>query len=147
MSLDAAIREQVTTILGRYPEIAGAYLFGSLARGDARSDSDVDLGIVFRKRGETALDHHRTIGDLASRLEDVFPGRRLDLVVLESQGPIFGHRVLMEGERIYAADFERCVDFESDTVVRAFDHRPTHDMVSAEARRSIQCWVREKMAR
>ncbi len=44
-------------ILALCDEIAAVYLFGSVARGDARPDSNLDLGIVFRRRGATALDH------------------------------------------------------------------------------------------
>src|SRR5262245_39784053 len=47
----------VSPVLACYPEIAVAYVFGSFARGRARVDSDVDIGIVLRERGQSlALD-------------------------------------------------------------------------------------------
>lgn len=112
------------------PEVAAVYLFGSHARGDARPDSDVDLGVVFRRRGDTALDHYLLLGDLASRLEAPVGGRLIDLVVLEPQGPIFCHRVLSEGRLVYEGDRERRIDFESDTYVRYFDFKPTYDIAT-----------------
>lgn len=126
---EAAIAE----VCARYPEIAAVYLFGSHARGDAGPDSDVDLGLVFRERGATALDHYRLILDLASRLEGPAGTDRIDLVVLEPQGPIFCHRVLSEGRLVYEGDTERRVDFESDTYSRYFDFKPTYDIATAGA--------------
>jgi predicted nucleotidyltransferase len=117
-------------ILARYPEIAAAYVFGSVARDEAGPESDLDIGIVFRKPGATALDHHRLLGDLASRLEAVSDGRPLDLVVLESQGWLFRHRVLLEGKLVYEADRERRISFEVQTYVRAFDFRPTYEIAT-----------------
>jgi predicted nucleotidyltransferase len=126
----APLREAVCREACRCPEIAAVYLFGSVARGDPRPDSDVDLGILFRQRGDTALDHHRLLGDFASRIEADLQGRPVDLVVLESQGYLFRHRVLLEGKLLYQADRERRVGFESETCVRAFDFRPTYELAT-----------------
>ncbi len=122
--------ERAGEIFARYPEIAAVYLFGSVARGEAGPESDLDIGILFRKPGATALDHHRLLGDLASRLEAVSDGRPLDLAVLESQGWLFRHRVLLEGKLVYEADRDRRVSFEAQTYVRAFDFRPTYEIAT-----------------
>lgn len=37
----------------RHPAVAVAYVFGSRARGEARPESDLDVGLVYR-RGERA---------------------------------------------------------------------------------------------
>lgn len=124
------LAEGVRAAAERHPEIAAVYLFGSVARGEARADSDVDLGIVFKRRGATALEHHRLLGDFASRVEPYCGGRPLDLVVLESQGCLFRHQVLLEGRRLYEGDRDRRVDFESETYVRAFDFRPTYEIAT-----------------
>lgn len=44
LQLDA-LKSEVARVANRY-DAAGAYLFGSYARGDARPDSDVDVLIV-----------------------------------------------------------------------------------------------------
>lgn len=126
------LARKLRPVFDLYPELAVVYLFGSAARGEERSDSDIDLGLVFRGRGETALHHHRMLGDLGSRLEGPLEGRRVDLVVLEGQGPIFCHRVLCEAKLLYEGDPERRVDFESDTCVRALDFRPTYEIAARE---------------
>lgn len=122
------LARRMRPILADYPQLAAAWIFGSAARGDLRADSDIDVGILFRTPGDTALDHHRMIGELAARLESSTVPHPVDVVVLESQGVIFCHRAFVEGQLIYEADHERRVDFESDTVVRALDFRPTHEL-------------------
>ena len=55
--------------------IAALYVFGSVARGDARPDSDVDLAIDVRPRAELSL---LDLAHLAAELEEAL-GRRVDL--------------------------------------------------------------------
>lgn len=40
------MRERLTALLSRYPQIKLAILFGSQATGNARPDSDIDLGLL-----------------------------------------------------------------------------------------------------
>ncbi len=126
-------------IMGRFPRIAVAYLFGSLARGDARADSDVDLGLVLQERGST-LDH-RALGELASRLEEVTASRPLDLVVLDREGPMLRHRVLSEGRLVFERDRARRVDFESDTYSRYFDFLPTYEIATRGKIAATREWI------
>lgn len=128
-------------VLRRYPQVAAAYVFGSLARGEAGPESDLDVGLLLRRKGETALDHHRMLGDLAGRLESHVAGRNVDLVVLEAQGPIFCHRVLMEGALVYEADRGRRIDFESSTYVRAMDFRPTYETATRGKLAAVRQWL------
>lgn len=130
--------------LGRYEPIAAAYLFGSFARGEAGSTSDVDIGLVFRQRGESAADHHRLLGTLAARLESTTHPHPVDLVVLEPQGPVFCHEVLLDGQLIYEGCRERRVDFESDTIIRALDWRPTWNIAASERISGLRRWLSER---
>ena len=134
----------LSRVLEAYPEVVAAWLFGSVARGEARPDSDLDLGIVLRRRGDTALDHHRRLRALAADLETVSEGRTIDLVVLESQGPIFCHRVLSEGRLVHDADRERRIDFESDTHVRYFDFLPTWRIAAGVALDGFRDWLQAR---
>lgn len=143
--MDAPIDEAgIARICADYPELAAVYLFGSHARGDARLDSDVDIGVVFRRRGDTALDHYLMLGDLASRLEGPAGGRLLDIVVLEPQGPIFCHQVLSEGRLVYEGDRERRIDFESETYSRYFDFKPTYDIATRGLLEATRRRLRER---
>jgi len=139
-------REQESALkpcFAEHPEIAAVYLFGSAARGEAGAESDLDLGIVFCRRGATARDHHELLGRLAYSLSRVVGHERLDLVVLEPQGPIFCHRVLLEGRCVYEMDRDRRVDFESETLVRAFDFRPTWELATRGKVEGLRRWLKQ----
>jgi predicted nucleotidyltransferase len=123
------------------PSIAAVYLFGSIARGSETSDSDIDLGLVLVER-EPADDCHRLLGELAAQLEIVTAPRRIDLVILGVQGPVFCHEVLLEGALIYEGDRERRIDFESDTIVRALDFRPTMELARKGYIDGYRRWLR-----
>jgi uncharacterized protein len=138
----AALERDLAGVLGRFPEVAAAWLFGSVARGEARPDSDVDVGIIFR-HGSEPRSRHRFLGDLAGQLEQV-TRRPVDLVVLESQGPIFRHRVLRDGHRFYEADRDRRIDFESHTSSEYLDYRPTYDIAAGVALEGMQHWLESR---
>jgi len=133
------VADGLARVFEPHPEVAAAYVFGSVARGEARPWSDLDVGIVFSRRGQTALDHVALIVELAARIEGIGGRRNVDVVVLESQGPIFCRRVLSDGVLAYERDPERRVDFESETLVRAFDFGPTYELA---ARGQIEAYRR-----
>lgn len=66
-------------------------IFGSLARGDAREDSDVDVLVLFRPEART-FDNLFTVGEV---LEEVF-NRRVDLVTEHALSPYIGPRIRAE---------------------------------------------------
>ena len=65
-------------------------VFGSLARGDARPDSDVDLLVEFEER-RTMFDHIRLILDLERIL-----GRKVDIATERELRDDYRDRVLAE---------------------------------------------------
>jgi predicted nucleotidyltransferase len=73
----------------------GAYdlrVFGSMVRGDAGPESDVDL-LVKMEEGRTGLD----LGGLLMDLQDLL-GRRVDLVTEAALSPKIRRRVLQQAE-------------------------------------------------
>lgn len=136
-----ALDRGVAAILADYPDVAAAWIFGSEARGTARPDSDLDLGLVLRDRTKTALDIYRDLAAIAARTERLVPGRRIDVVLLEPQGPVFRHAALREGRLVYDADPERRIDFESDTYVRYFDYLPTYQIAARHAVQGLRDWL------
>lgn len=136
----APIDQAIADVLRGFPEVAAAWLFGSEARGEARPDSDVDIALLLKNKRKSALDAWPMLGRVAARLEQVAPGRRIDLVLLEVQGPIFQHRVLSEERLVFDVDPARRVDFESDAYVRYFDFLPTHQLAERHALAGLQRW-------
>lgn len=138
--IDAAIARE----LAAFPEVAAAWLFGSVARGQARRDSDIDIAVLLRDRSLTLASSHRLVRTLAARLERAAPGRPVDLVLLAAQSPIFVHRVLTDGRLVLDADVERRIDFESNASSRYFDFLPTYRMAASVARDGIRRWLERR---
>ena len=73
--------------------------FGSVARGDDRPDSDIDLLVEFLPNAKIDLvDHAGLMLDLAQLL-----GRKVDLVSKRGLKPLIRDAVLAEAQLLYAA--------------------------------------------
>ena len=88
------IKEVVSKICSKY-KVNACYLFGSYAKGKARSDSDVDLMIVSELEG---IEYYQLLGDLENRLK-----KKIDLIRLETaiQNVKLMNEILKEGVKIY----------------------------------------------
>ncbi|MBI3787124.1 MAG: nucleotidyltransferase family protein [Ignavibacteriales bacterium] len=72
-------------------------LFGSVARGDARTDSDIDLLATFSKP-ISLLQMVRLEREIS-----VLIGRNVDLLTTKSVSPYLRSRILKESRPVYAA--------------------------------------------
>jgi predicted nucleotidyltransferase len=84
--------------LRRKYRVRELYLFGSMARGDARPDSDVDVLVEF-EAGPEARPTLFTLGGLLSDLEDLL-GRRVDLGERHMLRPFMREEVEREMRRV-----------------------------------------------
>lgn len=73
-------------------------LFGSVLRGEAELDSDVDLLVEFDPRAKTL----RNFMALSTLLEELLQ-RHVDVVTTESLGPFIGPHILREAEDVLLA--------------------------------------------
>ena len=88
--------EAILTICNRY-HVKTLRVFGSVARGELRDESDVDLLVTFSK--PTSL--LRMVG-LERELSAII-GRKVDLLTTESVSPYLRSRIVKESRPIYAA--------------------------------------------
>jgi predicted nucleotidyltransferase len=78
--------------------VARLALFGSVLRGQARAESDVDVLVEFVP-GAKSFERFLALSDLLeSRL-----GRRVELVTAESLSPYIGPRILAEAQDVLRA--------------------------------------------
>ena len=100
---------------------AAVYLFGSMARGEDGANSDVDVAVLYGKPVEAGLAGLKLAlaGDLEARL-----GRRVDLVVLDSQPPDLVHRVLRDGLLVLENNRSTRIRFEVNARNEYFDVLP-----------------------
>jgi len=133
--------EKVRRIFPTAPYVASAWVFGSIARGRARPDSDLDVALLLGDPDADARTFRRELFDLAARLEDA-SGRRVDLVVLGPRDPIVAHRVLSEGLLLYDAAPQRRVRFVADVLSRYFDWAPRYEAAAAKSLAVNRAWAK-----
>lgn len=78
--------------------VARLALFGSVLRGAARPDSDVDLLVQFVSGAKTFERFMRLCELLEARL-----GRRVELVTTEALSPFIGPRILADAQDVLRA--------------------------------------------
>ncbi|MDO8336222.1 MAG: nucleotidyltransferase domain-containing protein [Candidatus Saccharibacteria bacterium] len=92
-------QQNILAALEKHPEINTAYIFGSVAKGTARPDSDLDIAIQGDK-SLTTEQHIALVGDLA-----LATGRAIDLIDLKTAGePLLGE--ILQGKRLLGEDAE-----------------------------------------
>ena len=120
----AAASRAVARVVARHPDIQAAYIFGSVAQGRARPDSDIDVAVLLGRRlpDARALRYRLTLaGELGAAL------RRNDvqLVILNDAPPLLAQRVLSRGVLVFQRSRAVRVRFQVATAQRFEDMVPT----------------------
>jgi len=106
------------------PDVASAYLFGSIAEHRAHRESDIDLGVLFARKSHPTRAARFDAGILlAGRLQGAL-GLTVDLVVLNDAPPLLGRHVVVRGHRIHCRDAAADHAFVRDVQLRAADLEP-----------------------
>jgi predicted nucleotidyltransferase len=113
--------------------IAAIYLYGSVSRGEAAPDSDLDIGVVGRSGPLDPLSP--PLEDLRNRLEAA-SRRNVDVVALETAPPDLVHRVLRDGILLLDRDRGRRIAFEVRSRNEYFDLEPVRRLYRAPRRQS-----------
>ncbi|MGH8559789.1 MAG: type VII toxin-antitoxin system MntA family adenylyltransferase antitoxin [Methylococcales bacterium] len=101
-----------------------AYLFGSVARGESRPGSDVDLATLYQQEPPATLEG---LGfDLAGDLERQL-GREVDMVCLNRASVDLIHRILRDGIIVLDRDPSARIRFEVKARNEYLDFRPILD--------------------
>ena len=131
LTQDEDFRRAILGALNTQPGIRLAILFGSLAAGREREDSDLDLAIDAGHR-LTAGEKLALMNELAERT-----GRPVDLVDLQAVGePLLG-QILRHGHRLFGS--ETCyADLIRRHLFDQADYLPYRNRILAERRRA---WI------
>jgi hypothetical protein len=122
--------------LAEQPEVVVAYLFGSLARGQATPRSDVDVAVLLdaglgpRELVERQLELAVALDDLSTR--------EVQVVLLNTAPPFLAYQVLREGRLLHERDREERIDFEVRAMKRYFDVKPMLDFYRERLVRELQ---------
>jgi predicted nucleotidyltransferase len=108
--MDAQLEARLHDYFARRGDVALAVVFGSVARGDARPGSDLDLGIV--------------PADSAGVDLPPLVGRRVDAADLRRVSPVFGFAVAHDAVLVYEAEPGAWASWFARALARYYDTAP-----------------------
>jgi hypothetical protein len=120
----AAASRAVARCVARHPDIQAAYIFGSVAQGRARPDSDIDVAVLLGHHlpDARALRYRLTLaGDLGAALHR----NDVQLIILNDAPPLLAQRVLSRGVLVFQRSRAARVRFHVATARRYDDMLPT----------------------
>ena len=133
----SSIKDAVVQCLSQRPEIAAAYIFGSVAAGSARRDSDVDIAVLLRRRppAQGLLKYRlRLIAEIGSAL-----GRYdIEVIILNEAPPVLAHQVLSKGKLIFERSASERVEFQVRTVNLYCDTEPMRELYRRYLKKRIR---------
>jgi predicted nucleotidyltransferase len=92
--------QELVVYLEAQPEVLAAVVFGSAAAGRLRSESDIDLALLFAEDG---LPDALAALELRAALEQRV-GRDVDLIILNQASPILAFQAVKKGQVIVCKD-------------------------------------------
>ncbi len=134
MPVDSAMVERLRAALAARPEVREGYLFGSQARGDARTDSDVDVA-VFVDEEPLRQPGFGYAAELGSALQAALKRSDVEVVVLNHAAPLLYYRVLRDGIRLVTRVPTETTAREGYALSRYFDYVPQLAKIEAAHRR------------
>ncbi|HJR76218.1 MAG TPA: nucleotidyltransferase domain-containing protein [Nitrospiraceae bacterium] len=104
MSLSQPLPDALKDLAGRYG-IQLLLQFGSTVSGPVHSRSDLDLAVLLNN-ADVSLDR---LGEIQQSLQSCFPGRDLDLAIINRADPLFIKKVFERCRLLYgsAKDLQR----------------------------------------
>lgn len=111
------IQSELREALARAADLRLAMLFGSVARGEARANSDVDVAVL--------ADHALTANERIRLIDSISQatGRAVDLVDVMTAGPLLLGEILRDGIRLLGSPAE-LADLAARAALDAADFLP-----------------------
>ena len=133
----SSIKRAVVRRLSGRLEIEAAYIFGSVAAGRARKNSDIDIAVLVDRRvrpGRFLKYRLQLIADLGSAL------RRsdVDVVILNEAPPLLAHRVLSQGKLVFERSASARVRFQVRTASLYLDLVPLFETHIRYLKRNVR---------
>lgn len=113
--------QKIKDHLAKSEDITAVYLFGSMARGQSKKDSDIDIAILFSsdKNKMGLFDRRLTLEIELERIT----GRPVDVIDMQSAQPVLQHQILRHGILLLEKDRQKRVAFEVFSRRRYFEMR------------------------
>jgi predicted nucleotidyltransferase len=124
------ILEKIGLIVGNFPEVEAAYVFGSFMDRDDFRDIDVALLISEKLSPYRALKLAMHIGrelDFGIKI-----GHDFDVRVLNNSHPEFQYEVVKTGVAVFSRNEQKRFDYEADVISTYLDLKEMYDFFDRE---------------
>ncbi len=134
--VDDSAMQRLADALAREPRFAAAILFGSVARGTARADSDIDIGVL--------IDSAAARTSLEAELTDVLGAfgliarRNVHLVDLTAADSALRRSIFATGQVIFDRSRHRLRDLHAATLIEYFDWEYARRIIDEGQRRELE---------
>jgi predicted nucleotidyltransferase len=129
------ILEQLKEQVVDWPELKLAVAFGSTARGEARPDSDVDLGILLKPYSPSLrLTTEAELGRAA--------GRPVHVILLDEAPPLLRFEIARDGVLLLERSEGLWPSFKAQAMIDWWEWAPTAHKINAEVIRRLKEKVR-----
>ena len=116
--------DKVARLMSSKPEILAAYIFGSVATGRVRPNSDVDVAVLLDPAIKKLPLKYRAdlIADTGAAMETF----DVDVVLLNEAPPALAHNVITKGKLVYERSRSARVAFQVRNLNLFLDLEPIH---------------------
>ncbi len=126
----ADLDRKIESVMSRYPSVVLAILFGSMAQGRTRNDSDLDIAVA-SSTPLTAQTHIAIIEDLALAV-----GRPVDFIDLDRTHNPLLRQILTKGRKVLCHDRTRYAELILRMVYEEADIMPYYRRILSERRQA-----------
>jgi hypothetical protein len=120
--MDFKFSKSLINLFKSEKDIQLVYIFGSVAKGRQRANSDVDIGILLNKsiKGEQALDYKTRFEE---RLSSILK-KNVDIVFLKDAPPFLCYQVIKYGKAVFVREKKFDQNFRYNTMSNYFEYLP-----------------------
>lgn len=114
--------EKIRDILKKEKDIVLAYLFGSAARGEMTSLSDIDIGILFNSRINATRRYDIKL-ELMGEISSASGINKIDIIDMEKGSALLNYNIIKHGQILKSLDEDLRVQFETSLLFRYLDEK------------------------
>ncbi len=132
-----ALKNKLKAYFRNQPEVTAVFLFGSLIRGEAGKDSDVDVAILEARQQKISS------GDAERRLNYVIALSRLlnqevDIVLLKTAPALLKYQILLKGECLLDKNPSETTAFKAKAIIEYLDFKHTEEFFTRRMMTSLK---------
>ena len=102
--------------------IETAFLFGSSLKGNLRTDSDIDIGVVFHEKGLSDEYIFSVINEISL---DLLQKLNIDIDVVpvykDFRKPMLYYNIIVQGKPIYIEDCDKYISIKNEAMIQMED--------------------------